>query len=80
MVSFDQLVSFRDGHVADSVVVQRLLDLEGRGCTFRLENGGRFRVVPPERLTPDDVALLRQRRDEARQVIAQVERMADQPI
>jgi hypothetical protein len=34
-----------------------------------LEDGGRFRVVPPDRLTPDDVVFLRARRDEARQVL-----------
>jgi hypothetical protein len=50
--------------------VRRLLEIEARGCSFRLEDGGRFRVVPPERLTPEDVAFLRARRDEARQVIA----------
>ena len=63
------LVTFRGGFVADWVVVARLLDLEARGCLFRLEAGGRFRVMPPDRLTPDDVAFLRARRDEARQVL-----------
>jgi hypothetical protein len=64
------LVIFRGGFVADWAVVARLLDLESRGCSFRLEDGGRFRVVPHDRLTSDDVAFLRSRRDEARQVIA----------
>lgn len=63
------LVTFRGGFVADWEVVLRLLDLEARGCSFQLEDGGRFRVVPPGRLTPDDVAFLRARRDEARQVL-----------
>lgn len=64
------LVTFRGGFVADWAVVARLLDLEARGCSFRLEDGGRFRIVPSDRLTPDDVAFLRARRDEARQVLA----------
>jgi len=64
------LLTFRGGFVADWAVVGRLLDLESRGCSFRLEDGGRFRVIPPDRLTPDDVAFLRAHRDEARQVIA----------
>jgi hypothetical protein len=63
------LVTYRDGFVADGAVVQRLIDIEARGCSFRLEAGGRFRVLPPDRLTADDVAFLRARRDEARQVL-----------
>jgi len=68
-VCSEQLVNFRGGFVADWAVVQRLLELEGRGCSFKLEDGSRFRVIPPDRLTPDDVAFLRARRDEARQVL-----------
>jgi hypothetical protein len=64
------LVMFRGGFVADWAVVQRLLDIEARGCSFHLETGGRFRVIPPDRLTADDVAFLRARRDEARRVLA----------
>jgi hypothetical protein len=63
------LILFRRGFVADAAVVRRLLDLEQRGCTFRLENGGRFRVIPGDRLTADDVSFLRARRDEARRVL-----------
>jgi hypothetical protein len=63
------LVTFRGGFVADGAVVGRLLDLEARGCSFRLETGGRFRVIRPDRLTPEDVAFLRARRDETRQVL-----------
>ena len=63
------LVTFRGGFVADWAVVARLLDIEARGCSFRLEAGGRFRILPPERLTREDVAFLRARRDEARRVI-----------
>ena len=66
------LVTFRGGFVADRAIVRRLWDLQARGCSFQLEGGGQFRVVPPDRLTADDVAFLRQRRDEARQVIAYV--------
>ena len=65
-------VTFRGGFVADETIVRRLWDLQARGCSFQLEGGGQFRVVPPDRLTVDDVAFLRQRRDEARQVIAYV--------
>jgi hypothetical protein len=63
------LVTFRGGFVADWVVVRRLLDIEARGCSFRLEEGGRFRVLPPDRLTPDDVSFLKARRNEARRVL-----------
>jgi hypothetical protein len=63
------LVTFRGGFVADWSVVRRLLDIEARGCSFRLENGGRFRVTPPDYLTADDVAFLRVWRDEARRVL-----------
>ena len=63
------LVTFRGGFVADWEIVRRLLDIEARGCSFQLEDGGRFRVVPPDRLTADDVTFLRARRDEARQVL-----------
>ncbi len=64
-----ELVTFRGGFVADWLVVRRLLEIEERGCSFQLEDGGRFRVVHPDRLTADDVAFLRARRDEARQVL-----------
>jgi len=74
-----ELVTFRDGFVVDWLLVSRLLEIEGRGCAFRLEAGGRFRVLPPERLTADDVAFLRERRDEARRVIEYVERLAAHP-
>ncbi len=74
------LVTFRGGFVADWAIVHRLLELEGRGCAFRLEHGGRFRVTPPDRLTADDTAFLREHRDEARQVIEFVEHMTEQPI
>ena len=63
------LVTFRGGFVADWAIVQRLLAIEARGCSFHLEGGGRFRVVPPDRLTAEDVALLQAHRDEARQVL-----------
>ena len=63
------LVTFRGGFVADWQVVQRLLDLESRGAQFRLLDGGRFCVDPPDLLTPDDQAFLRAHRDEARRVL-----------
>ena len=66
------LVTFRGGFVAGWAVVQRLLDIEARGGSFRLEDRGRFRVLPPDLLTVDDVAFLRLHRDEARQVIEYV--------
>jgi hypothetical protein len=64
-----QLVTFRGGFVADWTVVRRLLELESRGATFRLEDGGRFRIIPPSLLTDDDIAFLRAHRDEARRVL-----------
>ena len=63
------LVTFRGGFVADWSIVVRLLEIESRGCRFELLNGGRFRVVPREKLTADDVAFLCANRDEARRVL-----------
>ena len=63
------LVTFRGGFVADWAIVRRLLDIEARGCSFQLEDAGRFRVIPPDRLTIEEVAFLRARRDEARRVL-----------
>lgn len=65
-----ELVTLRGGLVVDVAVLRRLLDLESRGCQFRLEPEGHFRVIPPDKLTADDVAFLRARRDEARRLIA----------
>jgi hypothetical protein len=62
-------VTFRGGVVADWRVVRRLLELEARGCRFTLEEGGRFRVVPFDRLTTDDATFLREHRDAARLVL-----------
>jgi hypothetical protein len=64
-----ELVTFRDGWVADWRIVRRLLELEARGCIFTLEAGGRFRVVPFDKLTADDAAFLRDHRDAARLVL-----------
>ena len=77
MASSDGLVTFKGGFVATWSVVSRLLDIESRGCAFQLEDGGRFRVVPPDRLTAEDVAFLRTRRDEARACIEYCEHLAD---
>jgi len=63
------VVMFRGGFVADWTVVVRLLEIERRGCSFRLEPGGRFRVQPPDLLTNDDKIFLRARQNEARQVL-----------
>jgi hypothetical protein len=71
------LVTFRDGFVADWRVVSRLLDLESRGAQLRLEDGGRFRIVPPSVLTAEDVSFLRERRDEARLVIQYIKGMVE---
>jgi hypothetical protein len=71
-----ELVTFRGGFVADLAVVVRILNLEARGATFTLINGGRFRVEPPVVLTADDCAFLRERRDEARSVLEYVEQLA----
>ena len=70
------LVTFRGGFVADVAIVSRLIDIEARGATFELLPEGRFKVVPPERLTGDDVAFLRTRRDEARAAIEYSHRLA----
>ena len=75
-----ELVTFRGGFVADWAVVARLLELESRGCTFRLEDNGRFRVTPPEKLTGEDTAFLRARRDETRRVLELVELIAREPM
>jgi hypothetical protein len=63
------LVTFRNGFVADWHVVNRLLGIEARGARFELLAHGKFRVVPYDTLTLEDVAFLRARRDEARKVL-----------
>ena len=78
MASFEW-ITFSSGFVADWAVVQRLLDIESRGCQFTLEPAGRFRVSPPDKLTPEDIAFLRARRDEARACIKYTERIAESP-
>jgi hypothetical protein len=65
-----EVVVFRGGLVASWTIVARLLELEARGCSFRLEPGGRFRVTPPDLLTADDRAFLRTHQAECRQVVA----------
>jgi hypothetical protein len=73
-------VTFRGGFVADWQLVRRLLDIEARGCAFHLEDEGRFRVVPPSVLTPDDVTFLRLHRDAVRQVVVYCEQIALAPV
>ena len=73
-----ELVTFREGFVADMAVVSRLIDIAGRGVTFRLEEGGHFRVVPPDLLTHEDVQFLRAHRVEARRVLEEDERLRQQ--
>jgi len=69
-VSSEQaMVTFKGGFVAEWSIVHRLLDLEARGARFELVKGGRFRVIPPHLLSSDDVAFLREHRDQARLVI-----------
>lgn len=70
------LVTFKGGFVADWAVVARLLDLEARGARLELLDDDRFQVTPPSVLTPDDVAFLEARRDEALAVIAYTDRLA----
>jgi hypothetical protein len=65
-----RLVVYRGGFEADWEIVERLLGLEARGCSFRLEDDGRFRVTPWELLTVEDVMFLRQHRAEARRIVA----------
>ena len=75
-----ELVIFRGGFVADMALVSRLIDIEARGVRFRVEPDGRFRAVPPGKLTPEDVQIiLRQRRDEARAIIENAERECEAP-
>jgi len=64
------LVVFRGGFSANWTVVARLLELEGRGARFVLEDGGRFRVIPPALLTAADIAFLRSNRAECRSVLS----------
>jgi len=65
-----QLVTLKGGYVVDWTVAGRLLDIEARGGRFELLADGRFRVVPSSVLTAEDVAFLREHRDEARRVVA----------
>jgi hypothetical protein len=62
-------VTLTGGFVAEWEVIERLIAIEARGCRFRLEEDDRFRVVPFDELTPDDVAFLQQHRDAARAVL-----------
>ena len=63
------LAVFRGGFVADWTVVCRLLDLEVRGVSFELADGGRFCVVPVSVLTAEDRAFLMAHRDEAHAIV-----------
>jgi hypothetical protein len=63
------VVTLKGGLAADVNVIARLIDIEARGARFELLEGGRFRVVPPEVLTPEDRRFLADRRDEARRVL-----------
>ena len=74
------LITFKGGFVAKWLVVRRLLAIETRGATFVLLADGRFRVEPPSVLTPDDRVFLRDHRDEARQCVAYVERILQEPV
>jgi hypothetical protein len=68
------LVVFRGGFSADWNLVRRLLELEERGARLSLEPDGRFRVRPAAVLTDEDIAVLTERRDEARRIIDYIER------
>jgi hypothetical protein len=54
---------------ADGDVFDRIMNLQGRGCTFELGDGGRFRVVLPDRLTADDISFLNAHRGEAHRLL-----------
>jgi len=75
-----ELVTYRGGFSADRVLVQLLIEIECRGGRLQLEPAGRFRVVPPSVLTAEDVQVLRQRRDEARNIIEYTDRLAETPL
>ncbi|MDA1307325.1 MAG: hypothetical protein O2917_08700 [Acidobacteria bacterium] len=77
--SSDHIVTLKGGVTMPLAIIQRLIDLEDRGCTFRLEAEGRFRVTPPSALTPDDAAFLSAHRDDARRAIQYCEQMAATP-
>lgn len=69
------LVTFRGGFVASMAVVQRLIDLQERGCAFELQESGSFRVVPVSLLNEFDVRFLRDRQHEVRQVLEYEEQL-----
>jgi hypothetical protein len=52
-------VTLRGGVVVDWRVVARLIELEMRGCTFRVGADGQYHVTPAALLTADDQAFLR---------------------
>ena len=79
-VCSSQMVSFKGGFAAAWTVVSRLLDLEARGATFQLIDDDRFKVDPPSVLTADDIAFLRQHRDEFRACVEYVKRIAGEPV
>jgi len=79
-VTSSDLVTFRGGFVASVTVVQRLIDLEEKGCSFELETTGGFRVVPVALLDEFDLTFLRNRRNEVRQILEYQEDLLSWPV
>jgi hypothetical protein len=63
------VVTLSGGLTVSCAVLAQLLDIEARGCTFELLADGRICVRPVGRLTPEEIAFLKQHRDEARRIL-----------
>ena len=74
----DALVTLNGGMTVRWAVVAKPLDLEARGATFELVEGGGFAVAPRSVLTDDDRAFLRVHRDDARRCLEYVESITGQ--
>ena len=64
------VVTLRGGITVSWAVVLKLIEIEGRGCTFELRPDGGICVRPSGRITPSEIEFLRGNRDEARRILA----------
>lgn len=64
------VITLRGGITVSWAVVLKLLEIEGRGCTFELCPDGGICVRPSGRMTPSEIEFLREHRDEARRIVA----------
>ena len=63
------VVTLSGGVTVSCAVLAKLLDIEARGCSFELLADGRICIRPAGRLQPEEIAFLKQHRDEARRIL-----------